>query len=164
MQTPPSVPHGSWRELLPYVIFSFLAGSLGWVKVWLDRKKPDAEIHETQARTARTNAEARKLDAEASRDIGEIVVAMSAKITEAQQLYDEQRERHARQVEFFQRQVEIKTDSEQLARDRAHAALAEVQRCILIVRDYEERMRAAGIQVVPFEVKTYEEIMTEKKA
>lgn len=161
MQATPQVPHGSWVDVLPYVIVWLIGVSTRWIPLWQNRKKPDAEIHETYARASKTEAETRKIDAEAGKSFGEVIVALSDKITESHDEIEKQRERHAKQVEFLQNQIEIKTDSEQVARIRAHNAIAEVQRCVMAIRDYEEKMRNCDpvIQFKPFDFKSYEEIM-----
>jgi tellurite resistance-related uncharacterized protein len=173
MQTPSALPHGySWVDLLPYVLGVLIGVSTRWIPLWQDRKKPDAVVHETHARAGRAEAETRKLDAEAGKSFGEAIVALSDKITESHNEIYLQRERHIKQVEFIQgrveflqEQVEHKTADEQKARERSHRAVAEVQRCILTIRDYEERMRncKSPIEFTPFKFKSYENIMDGKE-
>ena len=57
---------------LPHLLYLALAGFVGyfarkghnWLNVWINRKKPEAEIHETEARADKTRAEATKINAD----------------------------------------------------------------------------------------------------
>lgn len=164
MQGTPSVPHGSWLDVLPYIFVWLIGVSTRWIPLWQNRKKPDAEVHESRARAGKTEAETRKIDAEAGKSFGEVIVALSDKITESHEEIEKQRERHSKQVEFLQSQIELKTDSEQVARVRSHRAIAEVQRCIMAIRGYEERMRNCDppIEFTEFDFKSYEDIMKDE--
>ena len=159
MQQPPNVPHGLGFEVWHGFLASTILATVTAIKLWLNRKKPDAEVHETEARTGKTWAETRKIDAEASKSFGEVILAMSDKLSEAQREIENQRERHASQVTFLQSQIEHKDESEQVARIRSHKAIAEVQRCVMTIRDYEEKMRQDDVTFHPFDFKSYEDIM-----
>lgn len=173
MQTPNALPHSySWADVLPYLVALLIGASTRYIPLWLDRKKPDAEIHETHARAGKAEAESRRIDAEAGKSFGEAIVALSDKITESHNEIYLQRERHIKQVEFLQERVEFlqsqvvrKTDDEALARERSHDAIDEVQRCVTVIRKYEEKMLTADppIEFTPFIVKPYKEIMKGKK-
>lgn len=173
MQTPSSLPHGySWVDLLPYILATLIGVSTRWIPLWQDRKKPDADVHETHARAGRAEAEGRRIDAEAGKSFGEAIVALSDKITETHNEIYLQRERHTKQLEFMQarieflsEQVQTATDKEQEVRERSHRAVGEVQRCVLTIRDYEEKMRNcdAPIEFRPFKFRSYEDIMDGEK-
>lgn len=164
-------PHGfaleKWHGFLATTILAICAA----IKLYLNRKKPDAEIHESRARTGKTLAETRQIDAEAAKSFSEVMLAMSGKIAELHENQAQQRERHIKQVEFLQTQMEIRTEAErealakeQKARDRAHDFAGEVQRCLVRIRDYEEMLRAIEppITFIPFDSRRYEEIMKGK--
>lgn len=158
MQAPPNVPHGFSLELWHGFFATTVLAILAAVRLWLNRKKPSADVHESEARTGKTWAET-------SKSFGEAMSAMLEKIAELQDTMERQRDRHEKQVLFLQGQVEIKTESEQLARERSHRAIAEVQRCIMAIRDYEEMMRGCDppVEFTTFDFKTYEEIMSDGK-
>src|SRR5687767_15671764 len=124
MQTPNADTSHPWLTVVYLAVAGFLAYGAGIFTAFLKRKQPEADLHLSEAQTERTRAEARRLDAESSLDIGQVVVAMSKQLTETQRDIDEQRERHAAESQFLRDQIEIKTASEQLARERSHAALA----------------------------------------
>ena len=169
MQTPSSLPHGySWVDLLPYVLATLIGVSTRWIPLWQDRKKPDADVHETHARAGKVEAETRKIDAENAKSFGEAIVALSGKVSESHNEIYLQRDRHSKQVEFLQERVEFLseqiqtvTEKEELARQRSHRAVGEVQRCVLTIRDYEEKMRNCErpIEFTPFNFKSYKDIM-----
>ena len=139
MQGIPEIPHGGWREVLPQWIVAGLVAISGWVKVWLDRKKPlvdEAEIHESRAR--------------GSASLGEVVVGISHQLVENAAFIEKQRIEHEKELRYLQ-------TLEVFSRNRAHAAMDEVQRCIFRIRDYEEMMRNT-IEFEPFRIKTNKEI------
>jgi len=77
---------------LPSLVYLVIAGFLGWVGnraykwvlLWLNRKKPAAEIDETQARTVKTFAEARRINAEADTELNAIIQRLHARIDQMQ--------------------------------------------------------------------------------
>lgn len=148
MQSPPQVPHGTGLEVWHGFAVSTIVATLTAVKLWLNRKKPNAEVHETESRAERTFAEARRIDADASKSLGEVLVSMSRQLAEAQLTIRED--------------LENKTHAEEVARVRSHKAIAEVQRCVMKIRDYEELLRVNNIPFERFEFKTNEQIMNGK--
>lgn len=161
-------PHGFALEKWHGFLASTILASLAAIRLYLNRNKPDAEVHESRARTGKTLAETRQIDAESAKSFSEVMLAMSDKIAQLHENQSSQQERHNKQVEFLQSQVKIRTEAErealakeQLARDRAHDFAGEVQRCVARIRDYEEIMRHAEppIDFIPFDCKTYDEIM-----
>jgi hypothetical protein len=77
---------------LPSLLYLVVAGFLGWignraykwVQLWLNRKKPAAEIDETQARTVKTFAEARRINAEADTELNAIIQRLHLRIDQMQ--------------------------------------------------------------------------------
>lgn len=82
-------PSLSW----PHVLYLALAGFLGyffrkghgWVVLWLNRKRPAAELHLSEAQAGKTRAEARKLNAEADVEFSAIVERLHARIDQMQE-------------------------------------------------------------------------------
>lgn len=148
MQSPPQVPHGTGLEVWHGFAVSTIVATITAIKLWLNRNKPRAEIHETDARAERTFAEARRIDADASKSLGDVLVSMSRQLAEAQQTIRED--------------LENKTHAEETARARSHKALQEVQRCVMRIRDYEELLRTNKVSFETFEFKTNEQIMNGK--
>jgi hypothetical protein len=144
MQGTPSFPHAvlpdSWVGL---ILWALLAGA-GWIKVFLDRRRPP----EINASTAKTLAEAVKGHADAGAVVAGFVGSLSAKITELNTELEEQRERHAKEIES--------------ARTRVHNAIGEVDRCIGFIKHHEILMTEHKIEFTPFMVKSYRDIMGEE--
>lgn len=159
MQTPANIPHGTTLELWHGLVVSLILGSAGWVKLWLNRRKPSEVDADNQKRLA----EARKLDVDASTALGEVIVAMSARALDAQAAIDAQHARHAKATEYLQKQIEHRQEQEEDARRRAHNAVDEVNRCVKVIKQYE-LMMSEKIEFNPFIVKTYKEIMGEDES
>ena len=70
---------------------------------------------------------------------------------------------HQKELQFLQEQLRHRGNLEVQARNRTHSALAEVQRCVMTIRAYEEVMREKDLQFQPFVFKTYEEIIGDDK-
>jgi predicted CopG family antitoxin len=70
---------------------------------------------------------------------------------------------HQKEIQFLQEQLRHRGNLEVQARNRTHAALAEVQRCVMTIRAYEEAMRERDVEFQPFPFKTYEEIIGDDK-
>jgi hypothetical protein len=159
-------PHGFILEKWHGFFATTILATLAAIRLYLNRKKPSQDIHESTARIGKLAAESRQVDAEASKSFSETMMVMLGKISELTEGQAEMRDRHSKQVEFLQSQVEIKTlaereaiSKEETARERSHRAIAEVQRCIMAIRDYEEMLRTQSIVFQPFDFKPYEEIM-----
>lgn len=150
MQQPPNVPHGSGLEVWHGFAVSTILATLAAIKLWLNRKKPNADIHESIARTKRTDAETRKLDAEAGKTFGEVVLEFANALTEANQAMADQGARHATQLLHREKQ-------EEAARRRAHDIADELNRAVGVIKHYEIAMTEARIEFVPFQVKTFKE-------
>jgi hypothetical protein len=84
----------------PSLVYLVVAGFLGWVGnraykwvlLWLNRKKPAAELNESEARTAKTFAEARKIHTEADNELNAIIERLHLRIDQMQLGIDEIRE------------------------------------------------------------------------
>lgn len=82
---------------LPSLLYLVVAGFIGWignraykwVLLWLNRKKPAAEIDESQARTVKTFAEARRINAEADTELNAIIQRLHLRIDQMQVGIDE---------------------------------------------------------------------------
>jgi len=156
-----------------FAVWFGIAGTLLGVSAtllgtWLNRKRRSS----VKAEDNKLYAEARNLDAQTLADVYEQLRATRAELSEIvreQSLKTrEQKELHAKQVEFLQSQVEIKTEAEydarqkeQTARTRFHVAANEIQRCIFRIRDYEEMLRKyePEITFIPFDFTPYKNIL-----
>jgi hypothetical protein len=88
MQKPFFDPSLSWPNLVYVAVAGFL-GWIGnraykWVQLWLNRNKPAAEIDESQARTAKTFAEARKINIQADTELNAIIERLHLRIDQMQ--------------------------------------------------------------------------------
>lgn len=151
MQNFPDIPHGSWREVWPFYLIVSLFGSSGWIKVWIDSKRSPSEIEKTKAET--------------SVNLSKVVTDISKQLIENQEYIERRRVEHEKEIEagrrtaeFLRQQLRYKEELEVIARNRAHAAMDEVQRCVIRIRDYEILMRDK-IAVEPFKIKTNKEIV-----
>lgn len=85
----PFDPSLSW----PHLLYLAVAGILGyfarkghgWLILWLNRKKPAAEIELSEAQADKTRAEARKLNAEADGEFSAIVERLHLRIDQMQE-------------------------------------------------------------------------------
>jgi hypothetical protein len=155
MEGLPAIPHGTPLEVWFGFLFSFIVGSAGWIKVWLNRKRPST----IAADNTKILAEARKLDVDASTALGEVIVAMSSRALEAQSEIDEQRSRHIRETQYLKDQLDHRQQQEEDARTRAHNAIDEVNRAVRCIKQHEAIFIREQIPFEPFAVKTYKEIM-----
>lgn len=83
MQQPPiPIPH-TFTDFLWLLLASFFVtgGGAAWWAAWKNRKRPSAEIHETEARTAKQLAEARSLDLQSNITAGDAVLRMVQQLT-----------------------------------------------------------------------------------
>lgn len=153
-----------WATL--FIAFLSVSGTL--FVGWLNRKR----FSTLKAEDHKTDAEARRLEVQSISELytqlRDTRAELAVIVAEATERAQEVRERHANQVEFLQGQIEARAASEaqakgkeQVVRDRFHAASGELQRCILIIREYESVMSRCVPPVIftPFDFKPYEEIM-----
>lgn len=70
---------------------------------------------------------------------------------------------HIQQLQFLQEQLRHQGNLEVQARNRSHRALAEVQRCLMTIRAYEEQMRTGEVAFEPFTFKSYDDIIGDDK-
>jgi hypothetical protein len=77
-------PSLSWTQIAFGILASFIGGGGAYklFNVWLNRKKPQAEIHLTDATADKTRAEARKIHAEADVQFNAIVERLHIRIEE----------------------------------------------------------------------------------
>ena len=158
-QIPSGTPIGVWYGLAVTVILAIG----GWIKVWLDRKKPASEIEESgarveeaKARSMLTRVEARREDMGVNAKFGEIIIDLSTALTAAQNAIYAQSRRHAdserrheEQMQFMRTQIEHRQQQEERTRDEKHDALGELNRAVLTIRRYE-MMMAGKLEFVPF--------------
>jgi hypothetical protein len=128
-------------------VFSAIAALLG---SWLNRKRRStvrAEEHESHAR-------ARRLEVESIGDLLEQLRETRAEIMQLGRELQESRQQRS----FLRDQVSFHEELAIRSRKAAHAAIDEIQRCLLAVRNHEDLMKEKGIQVDPFRPRSYDEI------
>lgn len=109
----------SWTQIAFYLLASFIGGGGAFklLTLWLNRKKVPAEIHETSARTDKTRAEARKINAEADAELNAIIERLHVRIDQMQLGVDEIRsERDEFQRRLDLQGIELKMRDEQVKR------------------------------------------------
>lgn len=134
------------------------------IALWLNRKRRDtrkSEVHHTDAETRRLEIDTVAIVTKQLRDtrieIGEMA-------EESRQKAEESR----RQLSFLRQQVRFHEELSILARQAAHSAINEIQRCVFAVRirddairDYRAMLDGTPLPeaLEPFEQKQYEEIV-----
>jgi uncharacterized coiled-coil DUF342 family protein len=104
-------PSLSWTQIAFGIVASFIGGGGAYklFNIWLNRKKPAAEITETEARADKTRAEARKIGAEADVQFNTIIERLHARIDQMQSGVDEIRaERNEYKMRCDLQQIELK--------------------------------------------------------
>lgn len=149
MQGLPDIPHGAWREVWPFYLLATLLGSSGWVKVWWDSRKLRSESRQIDAATAQSQAAA----------VGEIVKSISKALIDANSQVTQQRTEHAKEIAFLQEQLDHRQAREETARDNTHRAIAEIQRCIMRIRELEDSLKEQDIPFEAFVMKSHAEIV-----
>lgn len=82
MEIPVSPPQ-SWKELFAWIVASFITYSgVRWVRAFLERKKPKADIHETEARTELTFAQAEAVRFTTKKGRAELIEELSVALGE----------------------------------------------------------------------------------
>ncbi len=150
------------------ILLALITPSLALIGVWLTRKR----LSSVKAEDKKTGAETQRLQIQIQGDLWDQLhrtrTELTETVNESAEKARELRELHAKQVEFLQAQVEIKTEAEyearhkeQKARDRFHASQNEIQRCIFVIHHYEELLRHCQpkIEFTPFDFTPYKEIM-----
>ena len=121
---------------LPSLVYLVVAGFLGWignraykwVLLWLNRKKPAAEIDESQARTVKTFAEARRINAEADTELNAIIQRLHLRIDQMQVGIDELRdERDGLRTKVDMQTMELDSYERQMKRMKAIMDIANVK-------------------------------------
>lgn len=81
----------SWTQIAFGFLASFIGGGGAYklFNIWLNRKKPLAEVHESIARAGKTRAEARKLDAESDAHNADVVSRVTLRLEQMQIRKDE---------------------------------------------------------------------------
>mgnify|MGYP001561537216 CR=1 FL=1 len=122
MQTAMETPSPSWLQIL-LGLASFLVGGtfVRLLTLYLNRKKPFAEIHETLARARKTNVEA---DVE----LNAIIERLHLRIDQMQSRVDELRsERNSLRDLTDQQQSELNSTDQQMKRMAAYLKMNDLQ-------------------------------------
>jgi len=111
MQSPTiPIPH-TLTDFLWWLLAGFLAtgGGVAWWVAWKNRKKPEAEVHESEARTAKSFAEVRSLDLQTSITAGEAVLRMVQQLAFSRIANEElhkENERLSNENAVYERQIQ----------------------------------------------------------
>lgn len=108
-----------WAQLVFYILASFIGGGTTYklYNVWLNRKKPAAEIHATEAQAEKTRAEGRKINADADVQFSDIIERLHARIDQMQEGVDEIRgERDGYKLRYELQQIELNLRDGQIKR------------------------------------------------
>src|SRR5262245_4483794 len=99
-------------------------GAYKLVNIWLNRRKPKAEIRETDARTSRIYAEARRINAEADTELNNIIERLHIRIDQMQIGIDDLRyERDDLQLKLDRQEIELDLQDSQMRKMRAFIVL-----------------------------------------
>jgi DNA anti-recombination protein RmuC len=144
-----------WQSLVLAAVGSLLTASGAlWVQARQYKKQRQAELEKTGDQSYA--------------ELGHVVLELTDKergrlSEELQRVTVRLEEVHQKEIQFLQEQLRHRGNLEVQARNRTHAALAEVQRCVMTIRAYEEAMRERDVEFEPFPFKTYEEIIGDDK-
>lgn len=144
-----------WQGVIIAVVGAPLAALIAlWFNAWQHKRNRQLELEKTGDQSY----------AELGHVVLELTDKERARLEEALQRVAEQAEKvHAKELQFLQEQLRHRGNLEVQARNRTHAALAEVQRCVMTIRAHEEAMRANDVTFIPFAFKTYEQIIGDDK-
>lgn len=82
-------PSLSWPHVLYVAVAAFLGyffrKGQGWILLWLNRKRPAADLELSEAQADKTRAEARKINAEADVEFSSIVERLHIRIDQMQE-------------------------------------------------------------------------------
>lgn len=80
-----------WVQTAFYIVASFIGGGGAYklFNIWLNRKKPQAEVHESLARAGKTHAETRKIHAESEAHSADVVSRITLRLEQMQIRKDE---------------------------------------------------------------------------
>jgi len=101
----------NWIQIAFGLLAAFVGGGGAFklLTLWLSRKKLPAEIHESLARTDKTRAEARKINAQATSELDEIIERLHIRVDEMQLKVDEVRDdRDQYKLRCELQQIELK--------------------------------------------------------
>ena len=144
-----------WQGVIMAFVGAPLAALIAlWFNAWQFKRTKQTELEKTGDQSY----------AELGHVVLELTDKERARLEQALQRVAEQAEKvHAQELQFLQEQLRHRGNLEVQARNRTHAALAEVQRCVMTIRAYEEEMREQKLAFAPFVFKTYEEIIGDDK-
>lgn len=144
-----------WQGVIIAVVGAPLAALIAlWFNAWQFKRTRQHELEKTGDQSY----------AELGHVVLELTDKERARLEQALQRVAEQAEKvHAKELHFLQEQLRHRGNLEVQARNRTHSALAEVQRCVMTIRSYEEMLRRESVEFTPFSFKSYEEIIGEDK-
>lgn len=139
------------------VLLGAIAVSGTWFAGWLGRKRRSS----VRAEDEKIAAEARNLEVQSIsqllKEIRETRAELESEIKAGRLRAEESRKAQA----FLRGQLEWHEELTILARQAAHAAINEVQRCVIAIHLRDEAIKESGVAIVvpPFEQKDHDEIV-----
>jgi hypothetical protein len=104
-------PPQSWRELFAWIVAMFIAYSgVRWVKAFLERKKPRADVHETEARAELTFAQAEAVRFTTKKNYADLVEELTVELGETNfqlRQAEEKIKRRDEQIHALEDQIEM---------------------------------------------------------
>jgi predicted CopG family antitoxin len=140
-----------WQGVIIAIVGAPLAALIAlWFNAWQHKRTRQAEMEKTgdQSYAELGHVVLELTDKERGR-LEESIERVTVRLEEI----------HQKELQFLQEQLRHRGNLEVQARNRTHAALAEVQRCVMAIRAHEEIMRNGELPFAPFVFKTYEEII-----
>lgn len=140
------------------VILGLIAVSGTWLAGWVNRKRRSS----VRAEDDRIAAEARNLEIQSISQLLSELRETRAELESEIRNGREKAEESRRQQHFLREQVRYHEELTILARQATHAAINEVQRCVIAIHFREEMLARHGIPMdglAPFEPKDHEEIV-----
>lgn len=140
-----------WRDVIAVIVGAPLAALIAlWFNAWQHKRNRQAELE--------------KSGDQSYAELGHVVLELTDKergrLEEAiERVTVRLEEIHQKELQFLQEQLRHRGNLEVQARNRTHAALAEIQRCVMAIRAHEEIMRNRELSFAPFVFKTYEDII-----
>src|ERR1041384_4036025 len=153
-----------WAAVWHDAIVALIAASGTYVGIWAKRKRRSS----VKAQDGKLEAETRNLAIKGSRDLSQELIdtqheiaAMAEERRKQEEDYRKRAEEHRKQQEFSREQILWNEEVTTLAREAAHAAINEIQRCVWAIKLRDDAIKEAGIEVniPPFEQTAHKEIV-----
>ncbi len=107
----------TWSQIVFYIVASFLGGGTTYklATLWVERKKPGAEIHETEARADKARAEARRINADTDIQLSDMLERWHIRVDQMREKIDSlsnERDRYKQRADL--QDIELRLRDRQL--------------------------------------------------